>query len=610
MTTPADRHLLAMHRSEVAVSVELQTPEMTLNIGPQHPSTHGVLRLVATISGERVENVQPVMGYMHRGYEKLAEVRTYAQITALVNRIDWVSGFANEVPFIVAAERLMGVEAPERAQYIRLVLTEMFRISNHLIFLCSFPAELGAPTPLMYALRERERVLDLIEGVTGGRFHPNFNRIGGVKPGGRGRVQAEDGVPGPAQGVHRRDPAGAWRRCGRCATTSRAWCWATRSSSSAPSASGSSPPRRAIEYGVSGPNLRASGVAFDLRKVEDYLPYHRFDFDVITMPNGDNYDRCRVRLEEIRQSARIIEQALDSLPAGPLQAKVPRVIKVPKGECYVRAENPKGEMGYHIVSGGGRRPVPGEDPLRLVLQPAGPALAAGGGADPRHHRHPGQPRLRARGRGPMSLLDNVWVVLALKLGVAVVVLFAVALVIMFAELKVSAHMQHRVGPYFAGGRWGWAQVFAEALKFLQKEDLVPRRGRRPGVPAGAHGVSAGHLRRDRHHPALPGAGGRRPRRGHLLRPGRRVGEHHRHPHGGLVVGEQVLPHRGPAGRRPVDRLRAAPGAGRGGGGHPGRDDVDGGHHRGPGPARRSTWAAWASACPTPCRGRSSASSSS
>jgi NADH-quinone oxidoreductase subunit D len=116
------------------------------------------------------------------------------------------------------------------------------------------------------------------------------------------------------------------------------------------------PAERAIEYGVSGPNLRGSGVPFDLRKVEDYLPYHRFDFDVITMPNGDNYDRCRVRLEEIRQSARIIEQALDSLPAGPLQAKVPRVIKVPKGECYVRAENPKGEMGYHIISGGGRRP--------------------------------------------------------------------------------------------------------------------------------------------------------------------------------------------------------------------------------------------------------------
>ena len=203
----ADRRLLDMHRSETAVSVELQTPDMTLNIGPQHPSTHGVLRLVATVAGERVEKVEPVIGYMHRGYEKLVEARTYAQITALVNRIDWVSGFANEIPFIVAAERLMGVEAPERAQYIRLVLTEMFRISNHLVFLCSFPSELGAPTPLMYALRERERVLDLIEGVTGGRFHPNFNRIGGVRPaaggGAKQRQVSQDLPAGFIQGTRR-----------------------------------------------------------------------------------------------------------------------------------------------------------------------------------------------------------------------------------------------------------------------------------------------------------------------------------------------------------------------------------------------------------------------
>lgn len=355
MTAPTDRDLLAVHRSEAAVSVELVTPEMTLNIGPQHPSTHGVLRLVATIAGERLEKVQPVMGYMHRGYEKLAEVRTYAQINALVNRIDWVSGFANEVPFILAAERLMGVEAPERAQYIRLILTEMYRISNHLIFLCSFPAELGAPTPLMYALRERERVLDLVEGVTGGRFHPNFNRIGGVKPAAGGgstqRTRSQDLSQGFIDGTR------------RAMAAVRAVCddleglvLGNEIVQQRTVGIGVLPAETAIEYAVSGPNLRASGVPFDLRRVEDYLPYDRFDFDVVTMPNGDNYDRCRVRLEEIRQSARIIEQALGSLPGGPLQAKVPRVIKVPRGECYVRAENPKGEMGYHIVSGGGRRP--------------------------------------------------------------------------------------------------------------------------------------------------------------------------------------------------------------------------------------------------------------
>jgi len=350
-----DRDLLAVHRSEVAVSVELQTPEMTLNIGPQHPSTHGVLRLVATVAGERVEKVEPVVGYMHRGYEKLVEARTYAQITALVNRIDWVSGFANEIPFIVAAERLMGVEAPERAQYIRLVLTEMFRISNHLVFLCSFPSELGAPTPLMYALRERERVLDLIEGVTGGRFHPNFNRIGGVRPAAGGGAKQRT--------VSQDLPLGFITGTRRALAAVRGVCddleglvLGNEIVQQRTIGVGVLPAARAIEYGVSGPNLRASGVAFDLRKVEDYLPYHRFDFDVVTMPGGDAYDRCRVRLEEIRQSARIIEQALGSLPSGPLQAKVPRVIKVPRGECYVRAENPKGEMGYHIVSGGGRRP--------------------------------------------------------------------------------------------------------------------------------------------------------------------------------------------------------------------------------------------------------------
>ena len=150
------------HLSEVQVSVELETEDMTLNIGPQHPSTHGVLRLVARVDGERAYDVKPVVGYMHRGYEKLSEVRTYPQITALINRIDWVSGYANEIPFIVAAEKLMEVEVPERAQYIRLILTEMARISSHLIFMASYPLELGAATPLFFALRERERVLDLL----------------------------------------------------------------------------------------------------------------------------------------------------------------------------------------------------------------------------------------------------------------------------------------------------------------------------------------------------------------------------------------------------------------------------------------------------------------
>jgi NADH-quinone oxidoreductase subunit D len=344
-----------MHLSEAAVSVELQTAEMTLNIGPQHPSTHGVLRLVAKVNGERVSEVEPVIGYMHRGYEKLAEVRTYPQITALVNRIDWVAGFANEIPFMVAAERLMGVEVPERAQYIRLILTEMARISSHLIFMSSYPLEIGAATPLMHALRERERVLDLLEGVTGGRFHPNFNRIGGVKPAAGAGASTKKVVQDLPAGFLDATRAAMERVAAICddledlVSGNEIFMARTKGV-------GVIPVDIAKSYGVTGPNLRASGVKFDLRKVEDYLPYDRFSFDIPTGSNGDCWDRYQVRIEEVRQAARIVTQAIDTIPGGELQAKVPRIIKVPKGEIYVRAENPKGEMGYYVVSEGGRIP--------------------------------------------------------------------------------------------------------------------------------------------------------------------------------------------------------------------------------------------------------------
>ena len=348
--TDAVRHL-----SEASVSVELQTEDMTLNIGPQHPSTHGVLRLVARVDGERCFDVQPVIGYMHRGYEKLSEVRSYPQITTIVNRIDWVSGYANEVPFIVAAEKLMELEVPERAQYIRLILTEMARISSHLVFNASYPLELGAATPLFFALRERERVLDLLESVTGGRFHPNFNRIGGVKPaygsGSNTRKQPQDLPAGflaearvamdkVSESVDQLEDLVAGNEIILARTKGV----------------GVLPPEVAAAFGVSGPNLRASGVAFDLRKNQDYLPYDRFEFDVITGENGDCWDRWHVRLQEIRESVKIVQQAIDGIPSGDLQAKVPKVIKVPKGQTYVRAENPKGEMGYYLVSDGGGGP--------------------------------------------------------------------------------------------------------------------------------------------------------------------------------------------------------------------------------------------------------------
>ena len=343
------------HVSDASVSVEIETEDMTLNIGPQHPSTHGVLRLVAKVDGEKISSVEPVLGYMHRGYEKLAEVRTYPQITTLVNRIDWVSGFANEIPFIAATEKLMEIEVPERAQHIRLILTEMARIASHFVFNGAYALEIGALSPMFLAMEDRERVLDLIESVTGGRFHPNFNRIGGVKPAaGAGPTTKKDIQDLPAgfyeetkivmekvlEGVERFENLVGGNEVFKARTQnvgiiSKEMC---------------------EDYGVSGPILRASGVKFDLRTQTNFLPYDKFDFEIPVGENGDCYDRWYVRLIEMRESARIILQAVDSMPSGPLQAKVPKVIKVPKGQSYVRTENPKGEMGFHVISEGGLGP--------------------------------------------------------------------------------------------------------------------------------------------------------------------------------------------------------------------------------------------------------------
>lgn len=332
----------AAHMADIGVAVEIETPEMTLNIGPQHPSTHGVFRLVARVDGERIEEVQPVLGYMHRGYEKLCEVRTYPQVTTLVNRIDWLSGYANEIPFILAAERLMGIEAPPRAVYIRTILTEMARIATFMAFLGAFGIEIGAITPIFHAFRDRERVLDLIESVTGGRFHPNFNRVGGLK----------DDLPAGFLDETKSAMDAILRVCddledlilGNDIFRER-----TRGV-------GVIPIERGLACGVTGANIRASGCTIDIRRDEPYLAYPELDFDVVTDTGGDCYSRAWCRLEEVRQSVRIIRGACDSLPSGPIMSKVPRVIQVPPGEVYQRAEGPLGEMGYYLVSRGGRIP--------------------------------------------------------------------------------------------------------------------------------------------------------------------------------------------------------------------------------------------------------------
>ena len=331
------------HLADAQVNVELDTGDMVLNIGPQHPATHGTLRLVVRLDGERVVSADPIIGYMHRGYEKLTEFRTYPQITTLINRIDWLSSFANEVPFIHAAEQLMGIEAPPRAQYQRTILTELSRIATFLLFLGEMGLQVGAITPAFYGFRDREYVLNLIEAVTGGRFHPNFNRIGGIK----------DDLPWGWISECRTVMDKVLKSCDEfddLVVGNPIFQKRTRSIGIIPQELGAA-------YGVSGSNLRASGVDWDLRRDgPKYLVYDELDWKVWTHPDGDSFSRYWVRLQETRESARMVLQMLDRMPAGPLMAKVPRIIKVPEGEVFVNTENPLGEMGYYVISKGATGP--------------------------------------------------------------------------------------------------------------------------------------------------------------------------------------------------------------------------------------------------------------
>lgn len=346
MTDVTDRQMLqyiAAKAADSRVNVELETEGMTLNMGPQHPATHGTLRIVARLDGEQVISAEPIAGYMHRGYEKLTEVRTYPQITTLVNRIDWLGSFANEVPFILAAEQLMGIEAPVRAQWIRTMFFEMSRIANLILFLGDMGVQLGAVTPAFYAFRDREFVLNQIERVTGGRFHPNFDRIGGLKddlPKGwladtkavmervRDFCDEVEGLLMNAEIFHER----------------------TRGI-------GVIPTDVALQYGLSGANARASGIDWDLRRDAPIgLVYEDLDWQVWTHPDGDSFARFWVRLQEVREASKMIDQLCDGLPGGPIMAKVPRIIKVPAGEAWISTENPLGEMGYYIASKGDLTP--------------------------------------------------------------------------------------------------------------------------------------------------------------------------------------------------------------------------------------------------------------
>ncbi len=327
---------------EVRDHQELSTQDMTLNIGPQHPATHGVLRIILDLDGEQIVKATPIIGYMHRGFEKLAEARDYRQIIALVNRHDWLSAFCNELGVALAVERMMELEVPERAQWIRVLMAEWNRVLNHLMFVGSFGLELGAITPVFFAFREREDIQNLMESATGGRLHFTYTRVGGLKedlP--RGFLSASEQM---VKNVRVRIDEYRDLLLGNEIFMART------------KGVGVLPPDVAVDYGVTGPTLHATGVPEDVRTSEPYCVYDRLDVPVPTGDNGDSFNRFLILLDRIDASLDIIDQVLGSIPPGPIKANLPKVVKAPEGEIYVRTENPLGQGGYYLVSDGKKTP--------------------------------------------------------------------------------------------------------------------------------------------------------------------------------------------------------------------------------------------------------------
>jgi NADH-quinone oxidoreductase subunit D len=328
----------------------LETTDMVLNIGPQHPATHGVLRLRLVVNGERIVTAEPIVGYMHRGAEKLFEVRDYRQIMALANRHDWLSGFANELGVALGVEAMLGMEVPERATWTRTLMAELTRILSHLMFLGSYPLELGAITPIFYSFREREELQAVLEEATGGRLHLMFNQVGGLKAdlpaGWLGRVDSA------IQAVRGRLPDLESLIVGNEIIHARA------------RGVGVLTPETIAAYGVSGPIARASGVDMDLRRDEPYLAYGELFAEggpgrVITRTAGDALARLECLLEQVHVSLDLAEHCvgvLGSLPPGPVNVKLPKIVKVPEGHRYTQTENPLGFNGYYLVSRGDKTP--------------------------------------------------------------------------------------------------------------------------------------------------------------------------------------------------------------------------------------------------------------
>jgi NADH-quinone oxidoreductase subunit D len=320
----------------------LDASELVINMGPQHPATHGVLRVILKLDGEKVLGLECVIGYLHRGVEKIAENRTYTMFNPYVDRMDYVAAVSNGLGYCEAVEKLLNADAPPRAKYIRVILTELNRIASHQLWLGTHALDIGAMTPLFYTFRDREEILKIFEKYCGARLTTHAFRIGGCQ------YETYDGFE---QDVRNFLDFFAPKisEYEELLTTNRIWVRRTKNV-------GVISGKDCIALGVTGPVLRASGVKWDLRKAQPYAAYKDFDFDIPVGENGDTYDRYLVRMEEMRQSMRIIRQAVDGLPEGPIMAKIPKVLKPPVGEIYHSIEAPKGELGYFIVSDGSTQP--------------------------------------------------------------------------------------------------------------------------------------------------------------------------------------------------------------------------------------------------------------
>ena len=324
--------------------------EMLLNMGPQHPSTHGVFRMVLWVDGEKIVRAEPHIGYLHRGSEKLCEGEQYHQVITLFDRMDYIGNFNNELVYCMAVEQMMGLTVPERAEYVRVILCELNRIASHLLYVATIGLDAGAMTPSMFAFRGRERIQSLFEAVSGARMMHNYFRIGGIKEElpDNFRQMIGELLPQLRVDVEHSDKILTFNEI----FLSRLKDVAAISA------------EEAIDFGLTGPCLRGCGVEYDVRKAQPYSVYDRFDFDVPVGLDGDCWDRHWVRVQEMYQSLSIVEQALEQMPEGTVTSSLGRrLIRPPEGEVYVRSENPRGEIGVHLVSDGT------DHPYRVKVRP-------------------------------------------------------------------------------------------------------------------------------------------------------------------------------------------------------------------------------------------------